>query len=1199
MESLFSYSLLIQCGLNVICMSICLYQVAVLYDQSIEVIKFIAIVCAELFHLLFASLAGQNVIDCSSEVYFKAYSGLWYEAPIEVRKLLILIMRRSFKSSQLSAGKMFVYCLDGFAMNIVQSPLRSLNDMDIFKNRFYKINYRLLCFLGLWPYEKSRLSRVCLMNIPMLSFNLTQILKLYTSKGNFDIMKEVIPVWVASSIVIIKYYLFDFSVLDIKLLMDNMIVDWNMWKSKEEIDIMKKFAHSAKMYTLGYTIYIYSFMSLFLLVTFLPPLMDVIIPLNESRHMKLPTPAEYFLDEEKHFYLIYCHMTISIIINITTFIATDTQLMVFCCHVSGVFSVIGFRLENFLKDNMVQDGLSDLQKKECYNHVSLSIEGHKRALDFCLYQINILYDQSSEAIKYIALVVGELLHLLFASLAGQSVIDSSSEVYFKAYSGLWYEAPIEVRKLLIVIMKRSLEPACVSAGKIYIYCLDGFSTVLKLCTSEGNFDIMKEVIPVWVTSLNVVIKYYTFDLSILDIKLLMDNMMMDWSMLKSKEEIEIMKKFARLGRLYTLGYTIYIYIFMSLFLLVTFIPPLMDIIIPLNESRHMELPVLGEYFLDEEKHFYLIYCHMAVTITISITILIATDTQLMVFCCHVSGAFAVVGFRLEHFLRNDITLDELSELQRRECYKHVSLSINGHKRALEFVKRMESLFSYSLLMQCGLNIVCMSICLYQIIKLYDNSVETIKFIAFFIGELIHLFVTSLSGQTIIDHSSDVYFKAYSGLWYEAPIEVRKLLILIMRRSFEPSRLTAGDIFIYCLDGFATGYLSSNFIENIIQSVLRSFNGMEILVDRFYKLNYRLLSFLGLWPYKKSGLYHVCLINIPMLSLNIIQLLKLYTCKGNFNIMKDILPVWIASTIIVTKYYLFDLSLLDVKLLMDNMIIDWNMWKSKEEIEIMKKFARSGRIFTLVYTIYIYVFVILLLLVTFIPPLMDVIIPLNESRHMELPTHGEYFVDEEKHFYLIYCYMAVTIMISITVLIATDTQLMVFCCHVSGTFAVIGFRLEHFLKEHATLDGLSDLQRKECYKHVSLSIKGHKRALEFVKRMESLFSYSLLVQCGLNVICMSICLYQIAVLYGESIQIIKFIAFVLCELFHLFIASLSGQTIIDHSSDVYIKAYSGLWYEAPIEVRKLLILIMRRSFKPSQLTAGKIFIYCLDGFSMVI
>ncbi|KAL2738896.1 OR22C protein [Vespula squamosa] len=1153
MESLFSSSLLIQCGLNVLCMSICLYQVVVLYDQSIEVIKFIAIVCAELFHLLFASLAGQNVIDSSSEIYIKAYSGLWYEAPIEVRKLLILIMRRSFKPSQLSAGKIFVYCLDGFAM----SPFRSLNDMDIFKNRFYKINYRLLSSLGLWPYEKSHFSRAYLVNIPMLSFNLTQILKLYTSKGNFDIIKEVIPVWVASSIVIIKYYLFNFSILDIKWLMDNMIMDWNMWKSKEEIDIMKKFSHLAKMYTLGYTIYIYGFMSLFLLATFIPPLMDVIIPLNESRHMKLPALGEYFVDEEKHFYLIYSHMAISIIINVTTFIATDTQLMVFCCHVSGVFSVVGFRLENFLKNNMIQDGLSDPQKRECYNHVSLSIKGHERALEFvkrmeslfsyslliqcglnvlcmsfCLYQINVLYNQSAEAIKYIVLVIGELFHLLFASLAGQNVIDTSSEVYFKAYSGLWYEAPMEIRKLLIVIMKRSLEPARLSAGKIYIYCLDGFSTVLKLCTSNANFDIMKEVIPVWVTSLNVVIKYYTFDLSILDIKLLMDNMIIDWNMWKSKEEINIMEKFANLGRLYTLAYTIYIYVFMSLFLLVTFIPPLMDIIIPLNESRHMELPVLGEYFVDEEKHFYLIYSHMAVTITISITILIATDTQLMVFCCHVSGAFAVVGFRLEHFLKSDVTLDELSELQRKECYKHVSISIRGHKRALEFVKRMESLFSYSLLMQCGLNIICMSICLYQIMKLYDNSIETIKFTAFFIGELIHLFVTSLSGQTIIDHSSDVYFKAYSGLWYEAPIEVRKLLILIMRRSLEPSKLTAGDIFIYCLDGFAT-------------------------------------------------------------------LLKVYTSKGNFDIIKEIIPVWAVAFNVLIKYYVFDVCVLDIKYLMDNMIIDWNMWKSKEEIDIMEKFANLGRMYTLAYTICIYVFMSLFLLVAFIPPLMDIIIPSNESRHMELPVLGEYFLDKEKHFHLIYCHMVVSIIIIITVLIATDTQFIVFCCHVSGAFAVVSFRLEHFLKNDITLDGLSDLQRKESYDHISLSIKGHKRALEFLKRMESSFSYSLLIQCGLNILCMSICLYQIKIMYGQSMKTIKYIALIFGELFHLFVASLSGQTIMDHSTDVYFKAYSGLWYEAPIEARKLLILIMRRSFKPSQVTAGKIFVYCLEGFATLL
>lgn len=51
----------------------CQLQIAILYDQSIEVIKFIVMICGELLHLLFASLAGQNVIDTSGEVYFKAY----------------------------------------------------------------------------------------------------------------------------------------------------------------------------------------------------------------------------------------------------------------------------------------------------------------------------------------------------------------------------------------------------------------------------------------------------------------------------------------------------------------------------------------------------------------------------------------------------------------------------------------------------------------------------------------------------------------------------------------------------------------------------------------------------------------------------------------------------------------------------------------------------------------------------------------------------------------------------------------------------------------------------------------------------------------------------------------------------------------------------------------------------------------------
>lgn len=87
----------------------------------------------------------------------------------------------------------------------------------------------------------------------------------------------------------------------------------------------------------------------------------------------------------------------------------------------------------------------------------------------------------------------------------------------------------------------------------------------------------------------------------------------------------------------------YIYIAAILYILVTFAPLVMDVIVPLNESRTMDFPVISEYFIDKDKYFYPIFIHMSFTILLSITVIVAADTQLMVFSCHVSGLFAIVG----------------------------------------------------------------------------------------------------------------------------------------------------------------------------------------------------------------------------------------------------------------------------------------------------------------------------------------------------------------------------------------------------------------------------------------------------------------------------------------------------------------------------------------------------------------------------
>lgn len=82
---------------------------------------------------------------------------------------------------------------------------------------------------------------------------------------------------------------------------------------------------------------------------------------------------------------------------------------------------------------------------------------------------------------------------------------------------------------------------------------------------------------------------------------------------------------------------------MTLFLIMPFFPRIMDIIIPLNESRALNPIFKSEYFIDEDQHFFLIYFHMSIVIVIGITVLISTDVLLLLLNSHVCGLFTAVG----------------------------------------------------------------------------------------------------------------------------------------------------------------------------------------------------------------------------------------------------------------------------------------------------------------------------------------------------------------------------------------------------------------------------------------------------------------------------------------------------------------------------------------------------------------------------
>ncbi|XP_020282941.1 uncharacterized protein LOC109854350 [Pseudomyrmex gracilis] len=154
-----------------------------------------------------------------------------------------------------------------------------------------------------------------------------------------------------------------------------------------------------------------------------------------------------------------------------------------------------------------------------------------------------------------------------------------------------------------------------------------------------------------------------------------------------------------------------------LFILTAFVPSILNVVFPLNTSRPLLLPIPVHYFIDEERYFYYIVCHVLIVALICINGLIAHDCMFFTYIEHVCGLFAVAGFRFEHMLykrseAKDSLFDRLDDTQRY-C-KDIALSVHVHREALQFAELIENTFSVSLAVQMMIITSTLSLTLLQL-----------------------------------------------------------------------------------------------------------------------------------------------------------------------------------------------------------------------------------------------------------------------------------------------------------------------------------------------------------------------------------------------------------------------------------------------------------------------------------------------------
>ncbi|XP_029163267.1 uncharacterized protein LOC114934726 [Nylanderia fulva] len=370
-------------------------------------------------------------------------------------------------------------------------------------NYYYSVTKKMLSLSGQWPYQekKEKLLRMAIVTIFEISVLIPQVGQFIHCGRKVQCHLISAPSYLVYTVIMVKLLTCQILNYKIKHLTDQLNNDWKILKCPEEYEIMKIYAAKARLFSLIYSTYYFIGCPMFAIMSLIPKILDVVWPLNESRPVLMPHGGHYFVsDDTEYFYYILFHVLIAIVIILTAFLAHDCVILTYIEHVCGVFAVAGYRFENL--------SYNDVKNNIINQKIVSAVHAHWRALQFAEYlentfsvtlviqifiviismsvtllQMTVKLDSTIEAIRNAAFVGGQLIHIFCFSLQGQKLIDHSIQMQDKIYACSWYKIPVKLQKLLLPVMRRSLQPNFLSASGIYIFSLKSFMTVVQSSVS--------------------------------------------------------------------------------------------------------------------------------------------------------------------------------------------------------------------------------------------------------------------------------------------------------------------------------------------------------------------------------------------------------------------------------------------------------------------------------------------------------------------------------------------------------------------------------------------------------------------------------------------------------------------------------------------------------------------------------------------
>ncbi|KAI4484607.1 hypothetical protein M0804_007173 [Polistes exclamans] len=551
----------------------------------------------------------------------------------------------------------------------------------------------------------------------------------------------------------------------------------------------------------------------------------------------------------------------------------------------------------------------------------------------------------------------------------------------------------------------------------------------KFFTSKYNLDLLVEIFAFLMPNLCYYCGYCTFHFKLKKIKKLFDIIKCDWEELTNPEEIAIIEKYAIKSKYYTIILAVIFSGFLFMIALSYLLPRLLDIVVPLNETRKPTVIIPVETFCKIEETIYGIILIIIIVACLGITA-VAVYGSFLLFIQHTCGMLSLTGF-----------FDYVKDASE-ECYT-IQISLALILVASDYVKLMQ--IKTSIL---GENIDDVTICIIHVM-----------------GIMFSLFINCHAGQQIIDHSNYVFYKAKIAPWYLVSTKIQKSGLIILMRSQKICYLSVGGTFVS----------SYEFFLSILHTQLTIENGKEIMTSIMHIIGNLAWAFLNCYFGQKvidrSAEVHTKIFNTPWYVLNKKSQILLW-----FMMARSTKPCYLSSGHYFYVSIQFFASINQIlKLIKQN----WFEKEHSEEFQIMKKYAEDVLTYGLILTA---------ISISAIPFILDMYFPLNQTRHLTLPFPMEFFLDIQKHFILILVITFVMSSITCTAVVANYTLFAVLIYNICGMFCVVGVSPVNSLIVHLlSRNMLDDIRKDILYDHytedkvyakIIRSIKYHKKTLEF-------------------------------------------------------------------------------------------------------------------------